>query len=268
MTRSCDPDREGDLKVAALDEWLYDLKKTVNDLKTTVEAQKELIDLANKTIDKLTTEITTLKENPVAQIPKTNWAKSLFSNKSDPTMSIIMASVARETKKKDHIENNIIISGIKISQNEQEDDNNHEDEDKVNEILNIINIQRDSIQSQKRIKIKKKTRATDTTAEKVDWVDSEMIRIEFKENETKITALKNAKNLRGNEQAKDCYINPELTESERSIEKQLRDERNKLNAALKYGTGRRTWGVDRNGNKYYWGIRGNQLKQIKFSTQQ
>jgi NAD(P)H-dependent FMN reductase len=69
-------------------------------------------------------------------------------------MNIIMASVARETKKKDQIENNIVISGIPISENDEEEDSKKEDEEKVKAILDIIQIDAASIKSQSRIKKK------------------------------------------------------------------------------------------------------------------
>jgi hypothetical protein len=258
MPRSVDPERVDDPKVATLNQWLFDLKITVAELKATVAEQKTKI-------DELKSEVNELKKNPVTQASTTNWSKSLFSNKPDTTMNIIMASVARETKKKDQIENNIVISGIPISENDEEEDSKKEDEEKVKAILDIIQIDAASIKSQSRIKKKKITKESGSNAQKIEWIDSEMIRVEFKDIVTKTKALKGAKNLKGHEIAKDCYINPDLTEAERSIQKKLRDERNKLNEALPNGEPRRKWGRLKNGEKYFWSIRENQLRQIKFN---
>ncbi len=75
--------------------------------------------------------------------------------------------------------------------------------------------------------------------------------------------MKNAKNLRteSDMDIRKNNLNPELTEAERSIEKQLRDERNKRNAQLPNLDlkGRLRYSKDK---KYYWGIRGGQLRQI------
>lgn len=64
-----------------------------------------------------------------------------------------MAKVAIESKNKDKIENNIIISGIKPSENEETSETY--DEEKVKEILEILDIDADCIEKPMRIKTKK-----------------------------------------------------------------------------------------------------------------
>lgn len=170
-----------------------------------------------------------------------------------------MANIAKENKSKNRIENNIVISGIEINLADNQTQKEKEDEEKVEQILGSLGLGKETIEKQSLIKLKDRINSTVPT-----WKDSKMIRIEFKESKHKILALKNAKNLRTESELENYYVNPELTEIERSIEKQLRDERNKRNAALPNleDNGRLRYGIDNRDKKYYWVIRGSQLRQI------
>ena len=71
--------------------------------------------------------------------------------------------------------------------------------------------------------------------------------VEFKEIYDRNSVLKSAKILRTKNGYKQIYINPDLTESERIMDHELRVERNKLNANL-----------DQN-SPFRFGIRGNDI---------
>ena len=63
-------------------------------------------------------------------------------------------------------------------------------------------------------------------------VKSNLVLVEFDSITTKETALKSASKLKEDDNFKQVYINRDMTRAERIVEKQLRDERNKRNAAL------------------------------------
>jgi hypothetical protein len=75
--------------------------------------------------------------------------------------------------------------------------------------------------------------------------------VEFKEIYDRNSVLKSAKILRTKNGYKQIYINPDLTESERIMDHELRVERNKLNANL-----------DQN-SPFRFGIRGNDIVKVK-----
>ena len=254
-------------KIKAYDEIILEIKGKYNDYDKRFEAMDKRIKFLEDENNKLKQDLSTgacgtgaVGRNGLQAVTYS----SLFqSNKNNECINVIMAKVAMETNNKNRIENNIIISGV---ENSEPDD----DENKIHEILDLLGIEKEAIEKPTRIKKRKIITPepnSNSTAAQTVWVNSDLIRVRFKESATRTLALKNAKNLKDNEATKKYYINPEQTEAERNIEKQLRDERNKRNKALGNGEGRLTWGLDRNGKKYYWGIRWGRLVQIQCSNQ-
>ena len=76
-----------------------------------------------------------------------------------------------------------------------------------------------------------------------------------------------ARKLRDNNEYKNVYINPDLTESEAALEKSLRSDRDKKNEelpnvsenGLRYGMHKFNGAAE---SKFYWGIRNRELRKI------
>jgi hypothetical protein len=78
-----------------------------------------------------------------------------------------------------------------------------------------------------------------------------------------LRALKGAKNLRDNDSYKGVYVNRDMTRTERIIQKQLRDDRNKRNNEDLKETGKGKWPRGTHGGKlFHWGIRDGEVRRI------
>ena len=76
-------------------------------------------------------------------------------------------------------------------------------------------------------------------------------------------ALRGAKNLRVNDSYKEVYVNRDMTRTERFIQKQLRDDRNKRNNEDLKETGNGKWPRGTHGGKlFHWGIRDCEVRRI------
>jgi hypothetical protein len=78
-----------------------------------------------------------------------------------------------------------------------------------------------------------------------------------------LRALKGAKNLRDSDTYKEVYVSRDLTRTERLIQNQLRDERNKKNNEdlKETGAGKYPRGSYQ-GKLFHWGIRDGEVRRI------
>ena len=90
--------------------------------------------------------------------------------------------------------------------------------------------------------------------------DINPILIKFKDLKCKIEALKNAKKLKTFLNHK-LFFNHDLTESERQVEKVLRDERKRLIGTLSEEDDIGKYSLE-DGKKFYYGIRNGSIKKI------
>ncbi len=174
------------------------------------------------------------------------WSNVVNGKKPSEQTQVLIASVNKKINEKARIENNVIISGVGVG-------SEGEDTEKVDKVLKALNLDRSShVKSQRRIKSSNKGN------ENPPGRALDMIVVEFKNEEAKIKALREAKKLRGTELS-NVYINPDKTPSERALERQLRLERNKRKDAftnVKEGEGRHRYGVQpvghpKAGQKFY-----------------
>jgi hypothetical protein len=90
-----------------------------------------------------------------------------------------------------------------------------------------------------------------------------LVIVEFKDPVNVPYALKEAKNLRENDSYKGVYVNRDMTRTERFIQKQLRDERNKKNKEdLKETSNGNYPRGDYQGKLFHWGIRDGEVRRI------
>ena len=116
------------------------------------------------------------------------------SVKIEEQTQVLIASVNKEINEKARIENNIIISGVGVG-------SEGEDTEKVDKVLKALNLDRSShVKSQRRIKSSNKGNENPPCR----YLD--MIVVEFKNEEAKIKALREAKKLNSTELS-NVYIN-------------------------------------------------------------
>ncbi|RNA24051.1 hypothetical protein BpHYR1_018132 [Brachionus plicatilis] len=130
---------------------------------------------------------------------------------------VLIASVNKELSEKARIENNVIVSGVGAGGGDEHDMN------KVNEVLQVLNLDRDrDVKSQRRIRTSRKRR---------DGSGIDMIVVEFKCEAGKQAALRGARRLKDSS-LRNVYIYPDKTPSERILDANLRNERDKRNNDL------------------------------------
>ena len=257
----------------ALYEWCGKISQSVYQLAEKVKLiETEKNKLLEEKISKLETDLKTANDKIIVleNKPTTSTASndSPFSfssmvkgsgNNKEASVALL-ALVAKENREKSRIENNIVINGI-IESNET--DTLENDINKVNEVLNVLKLNREDVKKQTRIK--NRTNLINETQPKV-----QMILVEFYDNTKQTIALKNSKLLKDNASTNSIYINPDKTAAERVAEKELRTERNRLNSTLESevtnSNGRLRYG-ERNGKKFYWGIRWGELRRIEIKNQ-
>jgi hypothetical protein len=123
---------------------------------------------------------------------------------------LLIKKIARtETKEAENIEKNIVISGI-VKMGDSEENVKLNDTKKVDEVLEVLDLRRDQVESQRRIRTINS--------------NSNIIIVKFKEVQYTSKAVRNALNLRSKESFKGVYVNRDKTRSERYDEKAARDE--------------------------------------------
>ena len=155
-----------------------------------------------------------------------------------PTEQLVATNVTiNELEERKKRAKNIIIYGVVESAKETIEMKLKEDESKVSEIFNFIGKENVKPKFIRRLRSKSDKPGP--------------ILIELSEESERNSLLISAKKLRSDEQQKNIYISPDLTEAQRLQDFKLRSERNELNAA-------------RNENDPFWfGIRGNQIIKFK-----
>lgn len=239
--------------VANIDKWLADI---TNNMEQKYEALSEKIVTLEAKVVTLEKEaeldkvnIKYLQDQLLKQTKENDnisWA-SLTSknNKKSDQLNIIEAVGIKLQKEKETIQNNIIISGFK------EDETS--DDTKVDSVLAILNLDRDKVKRQRRL------RRTNKEGENI----SNTILVEFKDIVHKQTAIAHAKDLRKENSFKNVYVNEDKTAAERLFDYENRKKRNELNNKLQYVSegaqeGRQRYGIKCDGKfkgcKFYWAI--------------
>ena len=193
------------------------LDAAVLDLNTKFEARLKIVEDENKNLRE---ELEKLKlERNQLPILK-DWVGTI-NNGSQPKpkeQHLILNAVAKEKNEQRKRERNLIIFGTKSSKTELAEII-EENKKIVNDILSEIGKSEVVPVYVKRLRAK-------------NGENSGPIIVEFKEIYDRNSVLKSAKVLRTIEGYKKIYINPDLTESERIMDHELRTERNKLNGNL------------------------------------
>ncbi|RNA34349.1 hypothetical protein BpHYR1_002845, partial [Brachionus plicatilis] len=185
------------------------MHKYVMALVSIVKAQKDQI-------KEMATEIADLKANPVTNnaAPALSWASVISNSKKPESTMVMIANVRKELSETERIQNNVVISGAGYSESEDTD------KERVNEVLEVLNLDRDQVKYQRRIK-------------SANGSPLDKIVVTFKETKFKQQAISKSKDLKDRTGFEQVYVNPDKTQCERVLERNLREERNRRNQELK-----------------------------------
>ena len=189
------------------------------------------------------TEIKSLNEKDLGMDPANAWN---LIEKNPAVNSGIMNMVAIERKSCQQKEKNLVISGVKSTEDREEI------RVEVMEIMKAIGVKN----------LVKKPRLT-------RFQSNGFITMELDSVDTKMKVLKAAKELRESDDFKEVYINLDLTKAEYERHKELRSKQFELNGNLPNSTGRlkhglhRFDGIDGAEERFFWGIRRDQLVRIR-----
>jgi hypothetical protein len=240
---------QGELTLDVVKKWIGPLFSKICKLENTVIENKA-------TIDKLTKR---LEDASSTVLPKVNSLPISFASvtkkktAADREMvAAIVETISRNEKEKSSIGNNLVISGIKPTDNDEND---------LNQARSVI--EKLSIDTRKeKIRfhhIKKKVNNK--------WEKTSMIKVHLDSVETRDKALesikKNENDIKTYLSKCRYFVNKDLTSNERITLNKLLVNRNELNQKLEHEEGGKRYGIDKKtGQRYFWVIRDNDLKKF------
>ena len=181
---------------------------------------------------------------------------SIVNNKKNPECNefknCLLSIINNDLKQKDRKENNIIVSGVpKASLVENKLDTN-KDNEYIKKIFDKLELDVNLIKKTSRVKTR------DNISD-----ENNPVLIELNDIDSKNKVMKNAHKLKGFKLGleKFIFLNNDLTFAERSCEKHLRDERNRLNASLSHSDINGRYELE-GGKQYYWAIRYGSIKKV------
>lgn len=156
----------------------------------------------------------------------------------------VMTSVMADQKERERRSKNVLIFGVDVSSETNEAERVSKDLEIVKEIFNKIRINPDKVLSFQRFKSKPNQRF------------SPPILVRFESESVRNEVLAAARKLRsGGDKFAKVYINPDLTELERNVDKELRNARKQKNDDEPDKT------------NYRWVIKGYNLKRVPVERQ-
>lgn len=145
-----------------------------------------------------------------------------------------------DQKERERRSRNVIVFGIKQSEKEDLSDKMEDDKQAIASILDELKFDKQKVVHMRRFRQK----------DDPNYIPPILLQLDCERS--KIEALSASKNLRGQDKFKNIYIKPDLTEAERKLDKQLRQQRNEKNEYEK-----------QSGQPFRWGIRGYGLRRFK-----
>jgi hypothetical protein len=234
------------------------------------------IEVATKQqLDELAAKVATLEERDaangikIAELEKENKAlisriEALESNKSSNVLDFSKLFERKGAKSSEEIkitqglielnkdankrDKNVIIIGLPNSNDPNPTNRKKHDEDVVKDLFSELSIDPNKIKRVHRFKNKDELNKSKSTP----------LLIELPDSSDKLYVLKSAKQLKNSNNFKRVYINPDQSESERILTKELVHKRNKLNEELN---------AKGDLNKpFRYGIRNNEVIKFKAAT--
>ena len=242
----------------------------IGDLTNVCSNQAKFIDNLNKKVTELETiisglseELKDLKQTKNGNIGDTvsgsgtnhiysaQTSADLWANFDKQTAVKITKVIKEESRKIEKLENNVVIFGLK-----DESENSKDTDGLVKNLFKDIDL-KINIVKLKRLKSKSEN------------VIAPVI-VELQNTRDKFTVLKASKKLRDLSKYKLLYIKPDLTKEEQAEDKALREERDKKNKELKFGSDNKKYGLHKfdskeKEEKFYYGIRNGYVRRIKIN---
>ena len=235
-------------------------KAEINAYKATIEEQNRTILEQNRTITNLIEQITSIigRLNKLeANAPKTAQTgqktfADLFTPKRNDEDVLLLSRIQKERNESARIEKNVIITGLSMhGSNKEEIDSN--DKGEVTKVLTKLGAKISDIKRTSRI----------TNTQQQEQQTPKLILVEFNEITKKEEVCKKAHTLRkAGDEFKGIYVNEDKTESQRKLEKELREERNRRNNELEVDADSGRHLGTHNNRKFSWGIRSSELRRI------
>jgi len=217
-----------------------------NEISKLTTANKDLVVKVARLEIELADQKKSSKESGMVKIDQTSTFSSILKNRENE--QLIKKIARNEVKAVDNIEKNVVISGIKrTGADEKEIEVN--DVERVDEVLKTLQLKREDVESQKRIKTRNES--------------ANIIIVKFKEIQYHTRALQNSRALKEIQSLKGVYINRDKTRAERLDEKKARDSAKENNAELPETDNEgRQYGIDENNRKYHYGVRDGEVVKI------
>jgi hypothetical protein len=186
--------------------------------------------------------------------------KDKKQNKTNISQLVMTSKISNELNQKKKIENNIIISGIAESDQNNKDEKLKHDQAQVIELLQIMD------QNLNETNVKRLTRLPRRNKQNNQNQSPELLLVEIDTVENKSLIMQKAKKLEESGNYENVYINNDKTEQERIVESKLRAERNERNSKLAHEIpdtdGRLRYNLYKQ-KKYFWGIRSGELRWVQ-----
>ncbi|RNA19072.1 neurogenic locus notch -like protein [Brachionus plicatilis] len=250
--------------------WLRYLSAKFNTLETRIclletENRNQSIQIATlqKENDSLKhTTANNTNESSTVMNPNQTFASMLQGNnqKSESEM-VMLTKVSQEFKRREKIENNIIISGLPEHESDNQDEKNRHDVTEVGKILEALGVDKTKCKRVARIRVRAQT--TNTNNDSVNATRPAMMLVELKDNESKRLIITQSRVLARDNNYKNVYINQDRTITERIFDKQLREDKKDRNSKLEHvetvNNITLRYKKDAQGKRWFWGIRNDEL---------
>jgi len=206
------------------------------------QQEKKITDLEKENAD-LKQRITELENKNNVQLnlnqsstqSTSNWSAIVQGNKKNEEQLNLLLAASNETKEQKIKENNVIVFGIDESTKTTADEKKSDDKENLEKILTAMNFNKEKVKNIYRLRSIKKPAP---------------LIVSFENTNIRNEALKLGKNLSKSIYKNKVYVNPDLTESQRSNFKRLLDEKKKKNLENTDKT------------KFYYGIRNDRVVKL------
>ena len=235
-------------------------KSTLSASKSEIIAYKATIEEQNRIILSLQEQITAITdrlEKLETNIPKTvqpgpKTFAELFTPKRNDEDVILLSRMQKERNETARIEKNVIIAGLSMHGSTKEEIDSN-DKSEVTKVLTKLGANFAEIKRISRI----------TNTQQQTQQTPKLILVEFHEIAKKEEVCKKAHTLRtAGDDFKGIYVNEDKTKSQRKLEKELREERNRRNSELEVDAESGRHLGTHNNRKFSWGIRFSELRRI------
>jgi hypothetical protein len=213
--------------------------KLIEALSDRLEKLEKLLTDKDIAISRLEERVKILEETGTTIVNDKTWSTVVNRNKHKTQVQMNMLNtVAIESKERDKRERNVIIFGIKESSKTTTEEKKIDDSLEIQQLLSQVSIPNEKVIRCYRIRSR-------------DTQKPGPLIVEMEDKKTRNEFLKMS-----HRKFQNVYVNPDLTEAQRDLDKKLRDEMKQKNAKL-----------DWDSCAFYYRIRNNEVVQINKKTE-